>query len=294
MIFIPLGLGIICPQAAGMNFLIRYLIMVMLMMVFLGLNLREMRIRRSHFLLLLANLLIGIVSWLAAWGITGDKTLGQAAFFVGITPTATAAAVVMAMLNGNVGYVLTAFMITNVGIACVLPCLLGFVCGNVSWDFMLRVLESLVFLMLIPYGLSLIIRKLHPAAEQWPKRFKNQTFSLWSFSLFIIAATAAEFFQKNPDVSLWIVLEIAFISLLICAVNFTVGYFLGERKLRREASQSLGQKNTTLTIYLALVYAGPLASLGVIFYVLWHNSYNALQMFCEDRRQNRSVALQQK
>ncbi|MEG2248861.1 MAG: hypothetical protein RSB88_08120, partial [Akkermansia sp.] len=47
----------------------------------------------------------------------------------------------------------------------------------------------------------------------------------------------------------------------------------------RECSQSLGQKNTTLTIFLAMIYApSPIAALGPTFYVLWHNLWNAWQL----------------
>ena len=116
MIFIPLGLGMFFPQAAVLSSSIRYLLMVMLFMVFLQLNLKELKIRKSHFKLLIVNAIVGVVSYLAAWWITRDETLAKAAFFVGITPTATAAAVVMGFLNGNVGYVITSFVFTNVGI----------------------------------------------------------------------------------------------------------------------------------------------------------------------------------
>ena len=95
MIFIPLGLGMFFPQAAVLSSSIRYLLMVMLFMVFLQLNLKELKIRKSHFKLLIVNAIVGVVSYLAAWWITRDETLAKAAFFVGITPTATAAAVVM-------------------------------------------------------------------------------------------------------------------------------------------------------------------------------------------------------
>ena len=286
MIFIPLGLGMFFPQAAVLSSSIRYLLMVMLFMVFLQLNLKELKIRKSHFKLLIVNAIVGVVSYLAAWWITRDETLAKAAFFVGITPTATAAAVVMGFLNGNVGYVITSFVFTNVGIAFVMPPLMAWVCGDTSWDFMLRVFESLFYLLVIPFSIAMVVRKLYPPAREWPKKTKTATFSLWSITLFIIAAIAADFFKNNPDVSLWIVGKTALIALIICAVNFSAGYWLGEKDLRHEASQSLGQKNTTLTIYLALVYAGPLAAMGVISYVLWHNSYNAIQFFLHDRKKN--------
>ena len=70
-------------------------------------------------------------------------------------------------------------------------------------------------------------------------------------------------------------------------MSFSAGALLEKKRYRRESSQSLGQKNTTLTIYLALVYAGPLAAMGVISYVLWHNSYNALQLFRVDQRKRK-------
>ena len=65
---------------------------------------------------------------------------------------------------------------------------------------------------------------------------------------------------------------------LVCAANFAVGRLLGGKKFSREASQALGQKNTTLTIYLALTYASPLIALGPTFYVIWHNLWNSWQL----------------
>ncbi len=287
MIFVPLTLGALLPQAHVLNFLIRWMLVAMLFMVFLRLRLAELKPHWSHFKLLAANIVMGVVPY----GIfklcgAGDE-LARAAFFVGITPTATAAAVVMGFLKGNVGYVVSAFVITNVGIACCLPVLLPWVCGNASWEFMLRVVETLCVVLVLPMILAAVTRRIYPPAVEWPKKLATPTFGLWSGMLFIIAAGAAEFFRENPDQSKWLVLAIAVISLVICAMNFAWGYRLGEGHLRHEASQSLGQKNTTLTIYLALVYAGPLVAMGPIFYVLWHNGYNALQMFLFDRRERR-------
>ncbi|HQL21587.1 MAG TPA: hypothetical protein PLY49_07505, partial [Opitutaceae bacterium] len=57
-----------------------------------------------------------------------------------------------------------------------------------------------------------------------------------------------------------------------------LGYLIGRPDFSREASQALGQKNTTFTIYLALTYANPLVALGPTFYVLWHNLWNSWQL----------------
>ena len=288
MIFVPLSLGALCPAAHSLHFLIRWMLVAMLFMVFLRTRLGELKPRLSHLRLFAANVLIGAGAYaVCRWSGMGD-VLAQSAFFVGITPTATAAAVVMGFLGGNVGYVACAFVATNLGVSLLLPLLLPWVCGDVSWDFIVKVAETLCIVMGLPFVLASVVRRVHPKAAEWPQKLSTATFGLWSAMLFIIAADASAFFHAHPGQSLVTVGLIALISLAICIANFALGYFLGERGLKREASQSLGQKNTTLTIYLASVYAGPLAAMGPVFYVLWHNSCNAIQMFLHDRARRRS------
>lgn len=67
--------------------------------------------------------------------------------------------------------------------------------------------------------------------------------------------------------------------MLFCIGNFALGSILGPRKLRRECSQLLGQKNTTFTMYLALHFSSALVALGPIFYIVCHNVWNAYQMY---------------
>lgn len=287
MIFVPLTLGALCPAAHAGHFLIRWMLAVMLFMVFLRTRLGDLKPRLSHLRLVAANVLIGVGSYCVCLR-TGMGTVpAQSAFFVGITPTATAAAVVMGFLGGNVGYVACAFAATNLGISLLLPLLMPWVCGDVSWGFIINVVHTLAVVMVLPFVLAAVVRKVHPAASEWPRKLAAATFGLWSAMLFIIAADASAFFRDNPGQSVLTVAAIALISLVICIVNFALGYLLGERGLKREASQSLGQKNTTLTIYLASVYAGPLAAMGPVFYVLWHNSCNAVQMYLHDRARRR-------
>ena len=78
--------------------------------------------------------------------------------------------------------------------------------------------------------------------------------------------------------------QIDTISALVCIANFAIGWWIGGREFRREASQALGQKNTTFTIYLALTYASPLVALGPTFYVVWHNLWNSWQLHLAARR----------
>jgi len=67
------------------------------------------------------------------------------------------------------------------------------------------------------------------------------------------------------------------VSLFMCALNFITGFWIN-RRFRRESSQMLGQKNTTLALFLALEYSGGAAVLALVFYVIYHNIWNSLQL----------------
>ena len=113
MIVIPLVLGIFFPQAAVLKPLIRWGMIAMLFMVYLQLDLRELKPRMAHWAILAANLAVGVGGYLV-FKLFGSLCAGEqaaqqvrelawAAFFIGITPTATAAPVIMNFLNGRVG-----------------------------------------------------------------------------------------------------------------------------------------------------------------------------------------------
>ena len=245
MIVIPLVLGMLCPAAAKLGFIVTPLLMAMLFMVYLQLDVRELKPRAAHWTILGVNIVLGVAAYLI-FRLTGNADLAQAAFFVGITPTATAAPVIMNLLRGRVGFVVSGFIVTNLGVSLALIPLIPAVTGHWEFGFMLSVLKSILLIMALPLVLALLLRRWRPEAAQWPKRFKMLSLSMWSVMLFIIAAKASHFLRENPDVKPWTVAAIAGIAVLLCAVNFTLGHFIVPRRFRREGSQTLGQKNTML------------------------------------------------
>ena len=94
---------------------IRGALMVMFYFVLLKIDFRKLAPRPSHFAILAANIAMGLIPYFI-FNALGYRNLALAAFFVGITPTANAAAVVMDFLEGKVEYVMTGFVITNVAI----------------------------------------------------------------------------------------------------------------------------------------------------------------------------------
>ena len=276
-ILAAITLGALLPQAHTAAWLIRWLVIGMLFVVFLQTRFSRESLHRSHAFLLAANFVVAAAAW--AFGfLVGGSEVALAAFFCGITPTATAAPVITSFLGGRVSYVVAAFLLSNVIIAALFPVLLPIVLGHPTPDAFAQVTRSVGLLVFLPLALAWVIRRLYPAAAKWPQRLGNVTFSAWIIAIFLITANASEFLRRQTNLSPTVLFEVAAVSLLICATNFTLGRLVGGREFPREASQSLGQKNTTFTIYLAMTYANPLVALGPTFYVLWHNLWNSWQL----------------
>jgi BASS family bile acid:Na+ symporter len=112
----------------------------------------------------------------------------------------------------------------------------------------------------------------------WPARLRNVSFGMWVTTMFLITANASHFLRAHADTPHLVLVQIASASLLVCVASFSIGRLIGGKVFAREASQALGQKNTTFTIYLALTYASPVVALGPTFYVIWHNLWNSWQL----------------
>lgn len=271
-------IGALCPFAHVLSWLIQWLILGMLFVVFLGTRFSRESFQRSHLWLLLANVAMGAAGYAIGWT-AGGHDIAVAGFFAGIAPTATAAAVITGFLGRRVDYVVTAFMLTNPAVSALLPLLMPLALGHATPAASRDIAMSVGLLVFLPLLVALVLRRVYTPVMSWPAKMKNASFYAWALALFLIMAKTSHFLRHEgsgtPGVSL---VKIGAVAALVCAANFAVGRLLGGKKFSREASQALGQKNTTLTIYLALTYASPLIALGPTFYVIWHNLWNSWQL----------------
>jgi BASS family bile acid:Na+ symporter len=276
-LLLAIVLGSLLPQMHVLSWCIRWLIIAMLFIVFLEARLWHQAFQRRHGLLLLANIAMGIVAWSVGW-LVGGRDVALAAFFTGISPTATAAPVVIGLLRGRVEYTATAFMLTNLVIAGLMPFLLPVVLGHPTPAIFARISGSVCLVIFMPMLVAWTIRALHARAAEWPSHLRSVSFGIWVVAIFLLTADASNFLHTQAVASHPVLFKIAAVTLLVCAANFSLGRLIGGRDLSRECSQSLGQKNTVFTIFLALTYGSPLIALGPTFYVIWHNLWNAWQL----------------
>jgi BASS family bile acid:Na+ symporter len=282
-LFLAMAAGALCPQAEAASGILPFLLIGMLFFAFLDITITRESFHPSIAGILLANLAVPFVAFFLLRGI--DPELALVGFLTAVAPTATATPVIVGYLRGRVDYVLPAVLVTNIGVALVIPFILPWVAGETVRVTTAEVLPSVLEVMFVPLILAFVLRRFFPAWQKILVRGKPLTFPIWLMMLFIVTSKASAFLRANTGISPWLLFWIALISLATCILNFAAGAWIGGRGFRREASQSLGQKNNSFTVWIALAYLHPLIALGPTFYVLYHNLYNGYQLYESERKE---------
>jgi BASS family bile acid:Na+ symporter len=147
-------------------------------------------------------------------------------------------------------------------------------------------LQPVLIVMFAPLILARLASRLPSGAQAFIRKGKRFSFPLWLVNLFIITANASNFLRNENSDSALTLVTIALVSLVLCVVNFGVGALLGGRGNWQEASQSLGQKNLSFVIWIALTFINPLVAMGPTFYILYHHLYNSWSIYQFEKRRS--------
>lgn len=279
-------LGALFPQVHVFSFLVQYLLMVMLFFAFLDLEFKPQTFQTSVLWILLANIAVAFLSYAAL--VSFDSLFALTAFMTAIAPTAIAAPVIMSFIKGRIDYVVAAVLVTNISSAVIIPLTLPFLLDAGVRISVWEVLQPVLLVMFVPLILAQLVSHLSSGTRDFLRKGKQFSFAIWLLNLFVISANASNFLHQEDPHSISSLLIIALISLVLCIVNFGLGALLGGRQNWQEASQSLGQKNLSFVIWIALTFINPLVAMGPTFYILYHHLYNSWSIYQFEKRRNLS------
>lgn len=283
-LLVTMMIGALLPQFHTFSFLIQYLLMAMLFFAFLDVEFKPEAFQKSVIWILLANVAVAFIGYavLASF----DMVLALTAFMTAIAPTAIAAPVIIGFIQGKIEYVVTAVLFTNIASAVIIPLTLPFLLGAEVQISVWEVLQPVLIVMFVPLILARLASHLPARTQKIIRTGKQFSFPLWLVNLFIITANASNFLRNENSNSAFTLVTIALISLVLCIVNFGVGALLGGRRNWQEASQSLGQKNLSFVIWIALTFINPLVAMGPTFYILYHHLYNSWSIYQFEKRRS--------
>ena len=236
----------------SVSFLTPYLIFSMLLITYCKLSLRNMNISPLHFWLLSIQIFGSLLVYYFLLPL--DSMIAEGTFICIFAPTATAAAVITGMLGGDIACLATYSLLSNMTVALTSPIIFSFM-------------------------------EAHGTMPFWENR-QSISFYMWAISLTIVMGKTVSFIINQRSGNIKEEILIALFALIACIAQFIIGKWVGYKNNNLIAGgQGLGQKNTVLAIWMALIYLHPLASIGPASYVVWQNSINSWQLWKKQKRQ---------
>ena len=283
LIFSAIFLGIIFPYGYSLTFLIKYSLIIMLFIAFVGIDFSFKVFSRRHFSVVVANLVLPILFYFLILPFGNDLAL--TAFVVSIPPTAAAAPVLAQFMRTDVSFVTAAVLVTNPAVAIFIPLVLPYLMPIDQPIAFLDVLVPVMTVVGVPLLLSIIVKKRSTVLVQKILSYKIVAFYLFLFNVWLACGNASHFLGNEGSEAITRLPFVFVTSMLICVISFQIGKWLVRQNIGLAGSLSLGRKNTMFGLWLALTFISPVVALGPICYIILQNLYNSYQLLIVERRQ---------
>ncbi len=260
------------------------LIFLMLFFSFCQVSPRKIRPRKWHLdLILIQSLSFICLGLLQIFLPKGHwNVLLESAMLMMICPTATAAAVIVRKLDGDVAGLITYLILINIVTAILVPVFVPLIHPQPGLDFLTAfklVIVKTFPVLICPALLAWLIRAFLPKFNARLCAWKDLPFYIWVVALMLAILMTVRSIYHSTVPALYQV-GIAAISLLCCVVQFWSGRRVGRRfKETITAGCALGQKNTVFAIWMGYTFMTPVTAIAGGFYSLWHNIYDSWQLY---------------
>ena len=181
----------------------------------------------SLFQLIFVALLVGITLLIRP---VGDMlVVAEAVLCCVIAPCAAAAPVVTGKLGGHLEQMTSYVFLSNFVAAVMIPAAFPMIDSSADIPFLasfLQILRSVSIVLLLPMALAFIVKHYMHGLHHWIVSIKDLSFYTWALSLSIVSGvTLKSIFHSAAPVALIAVM--AFLGLLMCIVQYSVGRFVG-------------------------------------------------------------------
>ncbi|KGN97572.1 transporter [Porphyromonas gingivicanis] len=282
-VFFYRWIGLLAPT-------VPYLIFLMLFFTFLKLRIRELKPAPVHFLLALVQIILSMGSYYLLRNFM-PLSVAQGAFNCFICPAASASPVIIGILGGSIAVGTTYVLITSVGIAFIAPLLFAIVGeGDISfWNSASTIFVHVFPLVITPLLLAQLLRAKAPKFRDQILSFSALSFWIWVAALAIIIAKTVDYMQAQTSQAIPTMFLLGGVGIIACLIQFALGKWISKKFLGESITlgQSLGQKNSSLAIWMAQMYLDPLSSVAMASYSIAQNLLNSLQLLQHSKKLKR-------
>lgn len=267
------------------TFITKYMLFVMLFIVYCKVDIRQFRWKPWHIYLLILQFTLCIIFYLIFLKI--DKNAAEGGLICLIAPTATSAPVITGLLGGSVAGLITYSISSNLLVAIFAPLYFSLIGAHGVGAENLTFLQAFgticgkAFPLIFgPFILAGLLKLIIPSIHDYFKVKQGISFWLWTIALVLLMARTTTDLINLDRTHIYSAINVAITSLITCMIQFTVGRRLGKKYHNKVASgQAYGQKNTILAIWMAQTFFSPIVAIAPATYVLWQNLVNSYQLY---------------
>ena len=244
-----------------------------------------------------------------------DPAVAESVMLCFLQPTATAAPIIAGRLGGSIQNLTMYTIVCNFAIVLIVPLLFPYIHPVAAFSFSVAawiILKKVGGLLVGPFILAWAIRLIYDALQRrngstkrfyLPRTWAQVPFYLWATTIVILMGDIVHTLVYGTY-DLWAAVVICVGAAGACLMQFCLGRQIGFRFpasshgtdyhdvvinpdtapttpsgiSRITAGQAMGQKNTTLAIWMAQTYLFPLAALGPAAYMIVQNFFIARQL----------------
>lgn len=268
--------------------MVPYLIFAILLLTFCAVDIRKLRLSWIDGWLMLFQIVVSCGGYTVLRLCGVGEVLSQAVLIGVLCPVASAVAVVSCILGANRQTVTTYTIIDNLMVALVAPFVFTAIGVHPELSFfhsLWIIMRKIAPTLALPFVIAWLLQRWWPRGNEWLARYSGVTFYLWALALFFTLGQTIHFIAEHGDGVWREVACMAVASLVVCALQFSVG-----RRIGRHygdvigGGQLLGQKNTAMGIWMANTFLIPLSSVFLACYSIYQNVFNSWQLWRHDRR----------
>lgn len=266
-------------------YLLPALIFMMLFLSYCKIDPKELRPRRWQLILIVIQLVETLLAawWCIAYHNSEWLPLAESLLAVFVAPMAAVGAVVTQKIGGNPATATTYTVISSLFTALMVPTVYPLVepgMGVSFFELFCKILSRVFPTIIFPLFLALLLRWYLPKVHQRVCReAKDKSFYLWAICTVVNTAQIIRCIV-NSDGRTSILWSIVIIVGIVVCLQFFIGKTIGSRYNDRiAAGQGLAQKNTVLSIWIAMTFLSPTAAIGPGVCLLWQNIVNSWQIW---------------
>ena len=268
-------LGIIAYRPLSvLSPMIPYVLMTMLFFTFSRIAPQDIRPRPIHLTLIVTQIALALGGYFLVryLPVPFAEIYAQAVLMCFLCPVAAAAPVIVGLLGGSIAIV-TSYVVIN--------------CQGTLLQSMAHVLVGVLPIVMIPLLTAFGIRWRLPSLHAKVRSLSSASLYIWIFLLSLVIANTVHFVAQERQGVATMIIVLVLIGLVTCIIQYSVGKAMSKKVLGESVTigQALGQKNSSISIWMIQSYLNPIASVSQAAYSIFQNIFNALQVIHHDRQQ---------